>query len=199
MPDYRNEAYFRAQLKSLEKFTTMLEKHGAKLTLQAQKPFTDSSAKYRNVLPELEKRGHEIATHFHEDVWVKTSDSREKRKQALLSMKQSVDSLGVANLTLCGGWQWNDISEIAQEVGFKYLDNYKNPKTQKGLTQNLTVFPYRLKGRALYITEGCWIYIHRLKYLRTICVISDWVFPTLSIGHTNYELRSNRFQNNGYE
>ena len=156
-PDYRDEKYFRAQEQSLEKFTKMLETHGAKLTIQAQKPFTDSCIKYKNILPDLEEKGHEIATHFHEDIWVETSASREKRKQALSDMKQSVDQLGVTNHTLCGGWQWKDISEIALEVGFRYLDNYKNPKTQIGLEKNMTVFPYRMDGASLYIPEGIWL------------------------------------------
>ena len=156
VPDYRDEKYFRAQVQSLMKFTQMLEKHGAKLTLQVQQPFTDSLMKWDNPLPELEKRGHEIGTHFHEDHWVNSDAPREERLQALKDMKASVDQLGVQNTGLCGGWLWPDLGEIAYEAGFRYLDNYKNAKTQKGLDQNRTVFPYRMKGGPLYVTEGRW-------------------------------------------
>jgi hypothetical protein len=190
-PDYRNESYFRAQLKSMEAFTQMLEKHGAKLTLQVQKPFTDSLAKWSNPLPSMEQKGHEIATHFHEDVWVKTTEPRQKRKQALLEMKKAVDKLGVTNQTLCGGWQWDDISEVATEVGFKYLDNYKNPKTQKGLVENLTVFPYRMNKSALYIPEGCWTDSQKLASLPAkakpqdfdkVTTMINFSFPDLVLG-----------------
>lgn len=166
-PDYRDEKYFRMQAESLRKFCALLEKHGAKLTIQAQSPFTDSCKKWDNPLPELERNGHEIATHFHEDAWVKNTDTKENRKAALAKIKKSVDDLGIAeNLTLCGGWQWDDLGEIASSLGFKYVDNYKNPKTQTGLTQNFTVFPHRISdrdvkavdpnGKILYVTEGFW-------------------------------------------
>jgi hypothetical protein len=167
-PDYNEEKYFRMQAESLKKFCALLDKHRAKLTIQAQSPFTDSCKKWDNPLPELERNGHEIATHFHEDAWVKNTDTKENRKTALAKIKKSVDDLGVReNLTLCGGWQWDDLGEIASSVGFKYVDNYKNPKTQMGLPNNLTVFPYRIndkdvktsdpKGKILYVTEGVWV------------------------------------------
>lgn len=166
-PDYRDEKYFRMQTDSLRKFCALLEKHGAKLTIQAQSPFTDSCKKWDNPLPELERNGHEIATHFHEDAWVKTTDTKDNRKAALAKIKKSVDDLGVAqNLTLCGGWQWDDLGEIASSLRFKYVDNYKNPKTQMGLAHNFTVFPQRIsdkdvktvdpKGKILYVPEGFW-------------------------------------------
>lgn len=166
-PDYRDEKYFRIQADSLRKFCALLEKHGAKLTIQAQSPFTDSCKKWDNPLPELERNGHEIATHFHEDAWVKNTDTKENRKAALAKIKKSVDDLGVEkNLTLCGGWQWDDLGEIASSIGFKYVDNYKNPKTQMGLSHNFTVFPQRISdkdvktvdpmGKILYVPEGYW-------------------------------------------
>lgn len=157
VPDYRDESYFKAQVQSLRKFTAMLEKHGAKLTLQVQRPFTDSLMKWDNLLPELEKKGHEIGTHFHEDHWVKTKAPKEERLQALREMKASVDQLGVHNVGLCGGWQWSDIGELAYEAGYRYMDNYKNAKTQLGLDRNHTVFPYRMKGGPVYIPEGVWL------------------------------------------
>lgn len=154
--DYTNETYFRAQLASLKKFISMLDTHGVKLTIQSQQPFSDSLLLWENPFKEFEKKGHEIGTHFHEHTWVDENASKEDRLEALIKQKQAVDQLGVQNTSLCGGWSWDDICETAQKAGFTFLDNYKNPKTQRSNMSNHTVFPYEMCDGIVYVSEGQW-------------------------------------------
>ena len=164
---YSQEKYTRERLEGLDNFTKLLDKFGAKLTLQIQQPFTETLKKLNeNPFKELELNGHEVCTHYHENVYVPNHAPRAQRVKALADLKADIDSFGVSNLTLCGGWQQTDIVEIAGEVGYKYLDNYKYAPTQEGSEAGLSVNPYRPagdnieevaeNGLCLYLPEGPW-------------------------------------------
>ncbi len=141
---YNHENYTNDRLKGLDDFISMLESFGAKLTLQVQQPFTTTLKKMDlNPFTDLEFSGHEVCTHYHEDTYAPNNAPYDVRKKALQELKDDVDSFGISNLTLCGGWQQADIVKIAGEVGYKYLDNYKYAPTQQGSEAGLSVNPYR--------------------------------------------------------
>lgn len=202
---YNNTEYLRNKLKGLDDFTSMLEEYGAKLTLQVQPPFTSKLIEIgENPLYDLELRGHEVCTHYHENVYVENDAPYQERVSALADVKAEVDSFGVSNLTLCGGWQQEDIVKVAGEVGYRYLDNYKYAPTQMGSEVGLTVNPYRpslddiesvdVDGPCLYLSEGPWDMVEKLASIKhnatpemfdSLTQMINRALPMLELGRVN--------------
>ena len=66
--DYNNAEYFRRHVEEIRKMAQIVQKHGGKMTVQAQTAFTRVCyEKNEKILEELKFKGHEIALHFHED------------------------------------------------------------------------------------------------------------------------------------
>jgi hypothetical protein len=67
-PSYELEGMFRRHLADLQTLAKIVERHGGKMTVQAQTPFTRKLATAgQSLFADLERQGHELALHFHED------------------------------------------------------------------------------------------------------------------------------------
>ncbi len=65
---YEHDNLFRRHVADIQTFAQIVERHGGKLTLQAQTPFTRRIAENNDSLfRDLEQCGHEIGLHFHEN------------------------------------------------------------------------------------------------------------------------------------
>lgn len=66
--DYWNSAFFNRHVADIQAVAAIVERHGGRMTVQAQSPFTQVAIQRGNpVLAQLSGAGHEIALHFHED------------------------------------------------------------------------------------------------------------------------------------
>ncbi len=66
--DYHERAFFERHVQAIRTVAEIVERHGGRLTVQAQTPFTQVAIDTGNtVLSDLAVGGHEIALHFHED------------------------------------------------------------------------------------------------------------------------------------
>ena len=66
--DYHDKGLLARHISDIQNLAATAEKHGARLTVQVQTPFTSMLAQGKSkLLADLEKKGHEVALHFHED------------------------------------------------------------------------------------------------------------------------------------
>ncbi len=147
-PDYHEKEFFRRQVADLREVVRIVESHRGKLTVQAQTPFTKvASESGETVLSDLEKGGHEIALHFHEDAHLgKESETLGVEKWSAV-MKEEIEWLRKAGATRLRYWSGGNLYEhlltAAAGAGLDVMGDYKNPKLQKSDERLLTVFPWR--------------------------------------------------------
>ncbi len=67
-PTYENPVLFANHAADLVELARIAERHGGRMTVLVQTPFTTTATSTGNrVLSDLRSRGNEIALHFHED------------------------------------------------------------------------------------------------------------------------------------
>lgn len=106
---------FEGVTRTVESIAATLEKHNARGTFEVLQWYADGAYNYegpgRNILTELEKRGHEVAVHAHSfkfDQWKKT--------------RESLLRAGVKKVTTLGG---RGPVELASEAGYTAItDNF---------------------------------------------------------------------------
>lgn len=147
-PDYNNRPFFEKHVEDLRLLVALVEKHGGKLTVQAQTPFTRAAAESGLTLfADLEKRGHEVALHFHEDAHLgRGCDALPVEKWAAV-MKEEIDWLKKAGATRVRYWSggnlYANVLEAASRVGLDVMSDYKNPRTQNSDERLMGVAPWR--------------------------------------------------------
>lgn len=147
-PDYNEKGFFRRHLADLREVVKIVEAHGGKLTVQAQTPFTKVAADSGEaIFADLEKAGHEVALHFHEDAHLGRECERIAAEKWTAVMREEIDWLRKAGATRIRYWSGGNLYEhllvAAAGAGLDVMGDYKNPKIQKSDERLLTVFPWR--------------------------------------------------------
>ncbi len=172
-PSYETEGLFRRHLADLQSLADLVERHGGKLTVQAQTPFTRRLADEQSPLfGDLERRGHEVALHFHEQAHLGADcDSLPVDTWAAV-MRDEINWLTKAGATRIRYWSGGNlyphVLEAASRAGLDVMSDYKNPRTQRDDERLLVVHPWRpaagpretdLAGFAQHSATGPVIYL----------------------------------------
>jgi len=149
--DYNNVEYLRMHIDNIKKIAQIVEKHGGKLTVQAQTPFTSSC--YENnekILTDLAEKGHEIALHFHEDAHLGKNSGTLDPAVWTAVMKEEISWLKKAGAGSVRYWSGGNIYphilEAASNAGLEVMSDYKNPKKQEADASLLAINPWRPAG-----------------------------------------------------
>lgn len=151
-PDYHERRFFDRHVADLRELARVVERHGGKLTIQAQTPFTTVAAESgETVLRDLERRGHEIALHFHEDAHLgRNSEQRDIATWAAV-MREEIEAIRRAGVTnriryWSGGNLYPGVLEAAAQAGLDVMSDHKNPRRQQTDARLLGVHPWRPAG-----------------------------------------------------
>jgi len=151
-PDYHDRAYFQADTRNLRALAAILERHGGRMTLQVQSPFTTEAAESgERLLADLEARGHEIALHFHEQAHL--GDAPEQLPGDVWSavMVEEIGFIRDAGVSgpiryWSGGNLYSGLLKAAAGAGLSVNSDWKNPGAQSTPESRLGVPPWRPAG-----------------------------------------------------
>lgn len=150
--DYWNDTYFRRHVEDLRTLAAIVERHGGRMTVQAQSPFTQVAiAKGEALLAELAARGHEIGLHFHEDAHLghnsgtlSTATWCQVMADEIALVKQAG---GVATVRYwSGGNLYPGVFQAASCAGLSVNSDWKNPRTQEFPAAVRSLHPWRPAG-----------------------------------------------------
>lgn len=146
--DYNNKTFFDHATQDIDAVATMVEKHGGRMTIQAQSPFTTASITFGNkLLADLEKRGHEIGLHFHESEHMAKNSNSLSPSEWCSVFKEEVGYItkqGVKSVTYwSGGNLYSGLLEAAKCAGFTTNSDWKNPDTQSTNEDVIGTVPWR--------------------------------------------------------
>jgi hypothetical protein len=150
--DYNNPTFFARQIQDIKSVVAIVEKHGGRLTVQAQTPFTTVSAKTgEKILAELEARGHEIALHFHEEAHLGRNGKNLTVETWCAVFKEEIDYLQRAGAKKpirywSGGNLYPGVLNAAHCAGMDVNSDWKNPQTQTTDLKLVGVNPWRPAG-----------------------------------------------------
>ncbi|GIW07908.1 MAG: hypothetical protein KatS3mg060_2713 [Dehalococcoidia bacterium] len=106
---YFNSALYQRHADDVRLLATIAERHGGRLTIQAQTPFTTVAlSRGDTIFAELEGRGHEIALHFHEDAHLGRNPETLPVSTWAAVMAEEIGfirALGVRSIRYWSGWQ----------------------------------------------------------------------------------------------
>ena len=152
--DYNNAAFFQRHVQDINAVAAIAEKHGGRLTIQTQSPFTTMAVKSNNtILSDLAARGHEIGLHFHEDAHLgKTAEALPVETWCAV-MKEEIGYIQQAGVTQpirywSGGNLYAGLLDAASCAGLSVNSDWKNPKTQQTDPQLIGINPWRPAGGA---------------------------------------------------
>lgn len=145
---YKDAAFFRRHAADIRTVADLVEAHHGKLTIQAQTPFTQTAVETGDkILGEMEKRGHEVGLHFHEDAHLGRAVNELPAERWTAEMKEQIEWIrkaGAENIRYwSGGNLYPDLLKAAQGAKLSVMGDYKNPKNQQSDSKLLTVFPWR--------------------------------------------------------
>jgi len=149
---YWNAVFFKRHCDDLKKLADLVEKYGGKLTIQVQSPFTEVLIESKDtLLSDLEKRGHEIALHFHEDAHLGPKSENLPISDWVKAMKEEIDLIknaGVKNPVLywSGGNLYPNLLVAAEQAGLKIYGDWKNPRSQTVEEELTGLHPWRPAG-----------------------------------------------------
>ncbi|MFN4218776.1 MAG: hypothetical protein ACK4HB_05815, partial [Candidatus Bipolaricaulia bacterium] len=150
--DYRQGPVFERHVQDILTVTQMIERHGGRMTVQAQSPFTQVAIKRGNtILKDLESRGHEIALHFHEDAHLGRDSARLPVQTWCAVMKEEISYIQRSGAQKkmrywSGGNLYNGLLDAASCAGLDVMSDWKNPRTQSTDRLLLGVNPWRPAG-----------------------------------------------------
>ena len=147
-PNYNDKPYFQHTVQDLLILARMVERRGGKLSIQVQTPFTRVAAESKEpVLADLEKRGHEIALHFHEDAHLGRNCERLPAATWTAVMKEEIDYIKKAGAQKVRYWSggnlFGGILGAASASGLDVFGDHKNPRVQQSDPRLMTVTPWR--------------------------------------------------------
>jgi hypothetical protein len=150
--DYHQQGFFDKHAKDILLVTKIIEKHGGRMTIQTQSPFTQVAIESGNTLfADLAARGHELALHFHEDQHLgKNSESLPVQKWCSV-MKEELalitQASGVTDFRYwSGGNLYPDLFDAAVCAGLDVNSDWKNPELQETPLELVGVNPWRPAG-----------------------------------------------------
>jgi len=147
-PSYELEGLFLRHLADLQTLAEITERHGGKLTVQAQTPFTRKLVEAKNPLfRDLEQRGHELALHFHEDAHLGSNSGALPSETWTSVMREEINWLKKAGATRIRYWSGGNlyprVLDAANGAGLDAMSDFKNPWTQRDDERLLAVNPWR--------------------------------------------------------
>ena len=149
---YHNDGLFNRHYADLERLAQLVEKYGGKLTVQVQSPFTEVLIeKNRPLLPDLERRGHEIALHFHEDAHLGKRSQDLSPERWTEVMREEIELIYLAGATnpivyWSGGNLYPHILDAGAAAGLTVRAEWKNRFTQSVEKELTGLWPWRPAG-----------------------------------------------------
>lgn len=204
-PSYERRPLFEHHVADIRRVAEIVEQSGGKLTIQAQTPFTRVAAESgEKLLGELEKRGHEIALHFHEDPHLGRGSERLDTVTWTAVMREEIDLLKQAGATRVRYWSGGNlypgVLDAAAAAGLDVMSDYKNPRRQDSDARLLAINPWRpaggpaegdlaafvrhdAKGKIVYLPDGIFSRTDHAAMRRSEELGGDWrYFDFLSEG-----------------
>ena len=180
-PSYEREGLFLRHVADLQTLAEIAERHGGRLTVQAQTPFTRKLVEAKNPLfRDLERRGHELALHFHEDAHLGFNGGALPAETWTAVMREEIDWLKQAGASRVRYWSGGNlyprVLDAAHQAGLDVMSDFKNPRTQRDDERLLAVNPWRpaagpsqadLAGFARHQAAGPIIYLPNGVFERT--------------------------------
>jgi len=151
-PDYNNPDDFDRAAESIKTVAGIVAKHGGKMTIQAQSPFTSAAARTGNtVLSDLQDEGNEIGLHFHEDAHLGKDGNTLSSDQWCTVMKEEISLIHRAGVEgdvayWSGGNLYPHLLDAATCAGLSVNSDWKNPNTQKTDLALVGTVPWRPAG-----------------------------------------------------
>ncbi len=143
---------FNNHVNDLKTVASIVEKHGGRMTIQAQSPFTTAAIQNKNnILAELEARGNEIGLHFHEDAHLGQNSERLSTDVWCAVMKEEIGYIKQAGVKgkvryWSGGNLYANVLEAAACAGLEVNSDWKNPRTQTTDSALIGIHPWRPAG-----------------------------------------------------
>ncbi|NWF99712.1 MAG: hypothetical protein HXY19_02050 [Thermoanaerobaculaceae bacterium] len=150
--NYWDAQYFARHVQDIQKLAAIVERHGGRLTVQAQSPFTQVAIRDANpVLAELAARGHEMALHFHEDAHLGPDGESLPVDRWCAVMAEEMEYIrqaaGISTLRYwSGGNLYPGVFAAAACAGLSINSDWKNPHTQQIPEVVRSVHPWRPAG-----------------------------------------------------
>jgi len=180
-PDYHDPKLFQRHIQDLKTIAGIVEQHGGKLTIQTQTPFTQVAIQSgETVLADFEKRGHEIALHFHEDAHLGRNSEKLPASTWAAVMAEEISLIKQAGATevryWSGGNLYPHLLDAASQAGLEVMSDWKNPKTQTTDKSLIGINPWRpaaspngadVSGFARHDPNGKIIFLPEGNYPRT--------------------------------
>jgi hypothetical protein len=150
-PDYNREPIFRRHVADLRALAAIAEKHGGRMTVQVQTPFTSVCVKTgERILDDFEKRGHELALHFHEDAHLSRNGGWLSAEIWAAVMKEEIEWIKKAGATRVRYWSGGNlypkVLDAAAAAGLDVMSDHKNPRAQRTFAELLDIHPWRPAG-----------------------------------------------------
>ncbi|MBI5688228.1 MAG: hypothetical protein HZC54_24410 [Verrucomicrobia bacterium] len=150
-PDYNRGPFFLRHVADLQSLAAIVEKHGGKMTVQAQTPFTSVCVKTGDrILADFEKRGHEIALHFHEGAHLGRNGGSLPVETWTAVMKEEIELIKKAGATRVRYWSGGNlypkVLDAAAAAGLDVMSDHKNPRVQRTFPELLSIHPWRPAG-----------------------------------------------------
>lgn len=150
-PTYEDPVFFARHAADLLELARIAERHGGRMTVQVQSPFTTTAASTADrVLPDLRSRGHEIALHFHEDAHLGRASGSLPVPVWTAVMKEELDRIRAAGggdvRYWSGGNLYPGLLDAASGAGLSVNSDWKNPATQRMDMRLFGSSPWRPSG-----------------------------------------------------
>jgi len=152
LQDYNEKPFFYNHVRNLRSLEQMVERHNGRMTVQAQSPFTSVSIENREtILPDMEKKGHEIGLHFHEDSHLGRNCEALPPSTWTQVMKEEIELIkktGVKKPVTywSGGNLYPELLDAASTAGLRVMSDHKNPRRQATFQSLISVNPWRPAG-----------------------------------------------------
>jgi hypothetical protein len=150
--DFNNPQYFKNHVQAIQTVAAIVEKHGGRMTIQTQSPFTTEAIKLNySIFTDLESRGHEIALHFHEDAHLGKNGNSLPAETWCAVMKEEIDLIHQAGAKQpirywSGGNLYPNLLQAAACAGLDVNSDWKNPQTQTADPALIGIHPWRPAG-----------------------------------------------------
>lgn len=150
--DYHQQGFFDKHAKDILLVTKIIEKHGGRMTIQTQSPFTQVAIESGNTLfADLAARGHEIALHFHEGQHLGQNSKSLPVQKWCSVMKEELalitQASGVTDFRYwSGGNLYPNLFEAAVCAGLDVNSDWKNPELQETPLELVGVNPWQPAG-----------------------------------------------------
>lgn len=156
--DYANPAFFNKHVESIKAVASLVRAYNGYLTIQTESPFTDQVIKTKStIFSKLEKEGHEIGLHYHENVFLGNNSAQHPVEDWVKMMSEQralILETGVTNVRYwSGGNLYEHILEAGHKAGLEIMGDYKNPKLQNSPKEIMGLSPWRPKGSPIDSTD----------------------------------------------